>query len=545
MLVLAPTGRDAVLISEALRATGFESRICSDVEEFALELQREPAAGVLAQEALNSGATLILKAALREQPAWSDIPLILMTSRRSPDIGISKFLGQAVNLTLLERPLRRQTLAMAVGSAIRQRKRQYELRDRLADQEKTEERLRQTQKLESLGILAGGIAHDFNNLLTGIIGNISLALEQASLGNRSRKYLEDALHASDRAADLTRQLLAYSGKGRFSVQLLDLSKEVREINALIQSSIPKSVRVLLHLAPGLPAIEADATQLHQIVMNLIINGAEAIGPETEGFVVVETGTAAVDERYLLGTLAAESAAPGEYVYLEVRDTGCGIDKATLPRIFDPFFTTKFMGRGLGLAAVLGIVRGHGGALKVNSTPGRGTTFRVLFPAIRETATVAAPETGLTDFSGSGTILVVDDEEIVRKIAKSTLESWGYRVLLAENGQAALDLFAAKTEISLVLLDLTMPVMNGEQTFQRLQRIRPGMKVLLTSGYDETDAMRSFPGGGLSGFLQKPYTAAQLGASVKRALEGGPGQDGKPDPTWNRARIDSLWRVGGA
>ncbi len=519
VLVLAPTGRDAILISEALRRARQPTEVCSDLEQFAFLLQQNAAAGLVAQEALRSGAASALLKTLREQPAWSDVPVIVMTGRRGSDPAVTKLLEAGCNITLLERPVRIQTLASAVGSALRQRARQYELRERLADEQRTEERLRQTQKLESLGILAGGIAHDFNNLLTGIIGNISLALDREPAMSPRRRYLDDALVASERAADLTRQLLAYSGKGRFAVQSIDVSDVVRQINSLIQTSISKNVRVLLSLANTLPPVQADATQFQQIVMNLIINAAEAIGPGADGLVVVETGHAQVDEPYLLETLGADSASPGEYVYVEVRDTGCGIDEGTLSKIFDPFFTTKFMGRGLGLAAVLGIVRGHRGALKVESTPGRGSAFRVLFPAAHGVAGQEKSGVPRQDFSGSETILVVDDEEIVRRVAKNTLESWGYRVLLAENGQKAVDLFARLTgQISLVLLDLTMPVMSGEQAFQHLQRIQPSVKVILTSGYDEADALSRFNGAGLSGFIQKPYTATQLAQSVKGVFE---------------------------
>ncbi|HLK62623.1 MAG TPA: response regulator [Bryobacteraceae bacterium] len=514
VLVLAPTGRDAFLICEALQRARISAEMCADMESFAARLQRDAAAALLAEEALRSGAASVLLMALREQPAWSDLPLIAMTSRRGSDPTITKLVEQGCNITLLERPVRMQTLTSAVASALRQRRRQYEVRDRLADEQRTEERMRQTQKLESLGILAGGIAHDFNNLLTGIIGNISLAVENEPRVSPRRAYLEDAIQASERAADLVRQLLAYSGKGRFAIQSVNLSDLVRQISSLIRTSISKNVHLMLNPADSLPHIEADPSQVQQIVMNLIINAAEAIGPETDGLVVVETGKTPVDDAYLKTAMGCENAHPGEYVYVEVRDTGCGIDEATLCKIFDPFFTTKFMGRGLGLAAVLGIVRGHNGALKVESVPGRGSTFRVLFPAQSANCSTVQPE---QEASGAGTILVVDDEEIVRRIARNTLESRGYRVVLAENGQIAAELFSkAPEEISLVLLDLTMPIMNGEQTFQRLQRIRPGVKVILSSGYDKADAISKFGGIGLSGFLQKPYTAAQLAESVKRA-----------------------------
>ena len=521
ILVLAPTGRDSFLISDTLRPLRLSIDVCSDLDEFALHLEQGAAAGLIVQEALHEGAPTLARA-LREQPPWSDIPLILMTTHKAPDRVVFNLLEQGANITLLERPLRVQTLTAAVASAVRQRNRQYELRDRVTESQRTEERLRQTQKLESLGVLAGGVAHDFNNLLTGIMGGISLALDREPPSSPRRRYLEDAIQASERAADLTRQLLAYAGKGRFIIQPVNLSDLVREINRLIEISIPKNVRVVLNLSGALPPIEGDPAQLQQIVMNLLMNAAEAIASNQVGLVVAETGMAQVDENYLRKTLRAENAAPGEYVYIEVRDTGCGIDEATLSRIFDPFFTTKFMGRGLGLAAALGIVRGHGGALKVDSVRGQGSTFRVLLPAkgvSQQKRTIEFPVVERS--SGNQTILVVDDEEIVRKAARNSLESWGYRVLLAENGQIAVDLFTeARDRISLVLLDMTMPVMNGEEKLLHLQRIEPGVKVILTSGYDESEAMVRFQGAGLAGFIQKPYTASRLVERVNRIFESG-------------------------
>ncbi len=523
VLILAPTGRDAVLISDALLRAGLPAEICSDLEGFIQRLHRGAAAGVVAEEALrgaSSGpATPLLLKALGEQPAWSDIPLILMTTRSGSGPAVARLLDRGANITLLERPVRMQTLASAVGSALRQRQRQYEMRQRLEEEQSTEERLRQTQKLESLGVLAGGIAHDFNNLLTGIIGNVSLALDCEPPSSPLRGYLEEAVRASERAADLTRQLLAYSGKGRFAIQRVNLSEIVRQISSLIQTSISKNVQVMLNLADGPPPIEADPSQVQQIVMNLIINAAEAIGPDADGLVVVETGQARADEPYLRTALGADSATPGDYVYVEVRDTGSGIDAETLPKIFDPFFTTKFTGRGLGLAAVLGIVRGHRGALKVESALGKGSTFRVMFPATAGAQPVEKPVEAQADFCSGGTVLVIDDEETVRHIAQKALENRGCRVLVAENGQIGVDVYAREAgEIALVLLDLTMPVLNGEQTFHRLQRIRPGVKVILMSGYDEADAMSRFRGAGLVGFLQKPYSAARLSEAVRRVLE---------------------------
>lgn len=382
-----------------------------------------------------------------------------------------------------------------------------------------EEQLRHTQKLESLGVLAGGVAHDFNNLLTGILGNASLALESVSTHHPVRGMLRDVVNASERASHLTRQLLAYAGKGRFIIEPLDLSDLVREISSLIQTSIPKNVQLRLELRDDLPLIEADASQIQQVVMNLVINGAEAMGPNENGTVLVATGAQIVDEHYLLSTFGGSTElAPGTYIRLDVHDTGCGMDEATLNRIFDPFFSTKFIGRGLGLAAVQGIVRGHKGTMKVYSRAGKGTTFTVLFPATEETVAsrkAMIPQATATD----QLILVIDDEEIIRRTAKSMLERYGYTVVLATNGKEGVELFQVLSEkVSAVLLDMTMPVMSGEEAFSRMRAIKPDVKVILSSGYNEVEAVRRFTGKGLAGFIQKPYSSIALGVKIMSVLQ---------------------------
>ncbi|HEY1340370.1 MAG TPA: response regulator [Bryobacteraceae bacterium] len=393
-----------------------------------------------------------------------------------------------------------------------------EINTDVTERRRIEEQLRHTQKLESLGVLAGGVAHDFNNLLTGILKNASLVLDNVPPHHANRKMLEDLMKATKRAADLTRQLLAYAGKGRFVLRTVDLSGLVREISGLIQTSIPKHVQIRLQLADDLPGTEADSGQLQQIVMNLVINGAEAIGPEG-GTVLVRTAAQTIDQPYIATmSSAGELLQPGKYVSLEVHDTGSGMDEETLARIFDPFFTTKFAGRGLGLSAVLGIVRSHRGALKVYSKPGQGSTFKVLLPACAHRISEDPAETS-GDLAGSGTILVVDDEEIVRQTAKHTLERYGYAVVTAEDGGAAVETYRRlPSGIQAVLLDLTMPGMSGEETLRQLQTIDPKVRVVLTSGYNEVEAVQRFAGKGLAGFIQKPYTARLLAERVKEAVE---------------------------
>lgn len=392
----------------------------------------------------------------------------------------------------------------------------------ITERKQIEEQLRQTQKLESLGLLAGGVAHDFNNLLTGILGNSSLALEMFSNSHPARTMLRNVVAASERAAELTRQLLAYAGKGRFVIEPVNLSTLIREISELIRTSIPKTVQLRLELGPDLPCVEADPSQLQQLVMNLVINAAEAIGGGASGTVLVSTGLQEVDEVYIRSTIApGEEIAPGTYIIVEVHDTGCGMDQETLSRIFDPFFTTKFTGRGLGLAAVQGIVRGHKGALKVYSQPGQGSTFKVFLPVTSKQPKEAAHQPSVETLAGQGTILVIDDTQTVRQAAKAMLERYGYMVLVAENGKEGVDIFrVAGDKIALVILDMTMPEMSGEETLRHLKLLRPEAKVLLSSGHNEVEAIQRFSGKGLAGFIQKPYSATALAQTVKSALENG-------------------------
>ena len=383
--------------------------------------------------------------------------------------------------------------------------------------------LRQAQKMESLGILAGGVAHDFNNLLVALLGQTSLALAQLPLESPARTHVEKAVRAAERAADLTRQMLAYSGRGQFEMRFINLNTLIRENLHLFEVAVPKNVQLGSDLAEALPLIEADVGQMQQVVMNLIINAAEAIG-ERPGAVVVSTAAIQVsagDDR--LWRFTGESPTPGHYVVLEVRDNGSGMDAETLSKIFDQFFTTKFTGRGLGLAAVLGIVRGHRGGLHVTSEPGQGTAFRLAFPALDR------PEGGRMENEDKTTpgaftphsspfILVIDDEEPVREAVTDILEMEGLQVLSAASGAAGVDLYRERrAEVRLVLLDLSMPGMNGEQAFHELRRIDPSAQVILSSGYSQLEATQRFVGLGLAGFIQKPYDAATLVEAIRRHL----------------------------
>ncbi|MEO7036097.1 MAG: response regulator [Polyangiaceae bacterium] len=372
-----------------------------------------------------------------------------------------------------------------------------------------ESKLLDAQKLESLGILAGGIAHDFNNLLTGILGNVSLMRLELPATSALAEHVEQIEAVTIRAADLCRQLLAYSGKGRFVVRPLDVSELVRQTAPLLQLSIGKNATLRLDLADPLPSVDADATQMRQVAMNLVVNAAEALG-ERAGVISITTGVLHAEGEYLRNTFLAPELAEGEYVFVEVSDNGCGMGAATQAKIFDPFFSTKFTGRGLGLSAVLGIVRGHKGAIKVYSELGRGTTIKVLFPLSDESAgrlKAAPPQPTL---QRRGTVLVVDDEDVVRGVAARILGSYGFDVILANDGRDGVARFSERRgEIVAILMDLTMPAMDGVDAFREIRNLDSEIPVLLMSGYNEQDAVMRFAGKGLAGFVQKPFTVEVL------------------------------------
>ncbi len=399
----------------------------------------------------------------------------------------------------------------------------HDVTERLAEEQRRQEFERQVyeaQKLESLGLLAGGIAHDFNNMLVGILGNAGLAREEIPATSPAVECLDDIELAARRASELSRQLLAYAGRGKFVVRPLSVRSLIEEMTQLIEVSLPKNVHLRLYLGDADAVVEADAAQLRQVVLNLIVNGAEAIGSRS-GAITISCGGMFCDEDYLYSSFGVDDLPEGRYVTIEISDTGSGMDAETLARIFDPFFSTKRHGRGLGLAAVVGIVRGHGGALRVYSEVGRGSTFKLLLPASVDDP----PSHGSLDDSreqldalGGGTVLVVDDEEAVRTVARRALVRMGLEVLTAEDGRAGLAIYEARRdEIALVLLDMMMPGMGGKETLTELRRVDPGVRVVLTSGYNEQDAISQFAGRGLVGFLQKPWQPKELRELVVRAL----------------------------
>jgi signal transduction histidine kinase len=522
VLVLAPTGRDGGLLRQAIRRAGFESQCCLAADELLREAAEDAGAVLLTEEAVTPQLATGLGRLADEQATWSDLPILLITSdaRRpsTPTEHLVRVAGSRGNVTLLERPIRIGTLVSTVTTALRSRRRQYEIRDYLAERRNNEEQMRETQKLESIGVLAGGIAHDFNNLLTGIIGNTSLALDMAENDPGQTAVLREVMQAGQRAADLTMQLLAYAGKGRFVVRPIDLSVLTGEIAPLVKTFIPRAAQVEMSLIPNPPLVDADASQVQQVVMNLIINAAESLPEGSSGHIKVTTGFADLPKAPRDSAFIGGIAPSGRFVFVEVQDNGCGMSEEVRGRIFDPFYTTKFLGRGLGLSAVMGIVRSHGGALRLESAQALGSTFTAYFPVSSAVPSAASRPTLESGEPLHGTVLFVDDEHLVCALARQALTRRGIEVLLASNGQEAVEIFrTAKERISLIILDLTMPVWGGEHTYEILRRISPDVPVVLSSGYAESMLQERFADRGLSGFLQKPYTARELVAKIRSVL----------------------------
>jgi|GEM_PF-958953 len=404
-------------------------------------------------------------------------------------------------------------LVLSLDRDITERRRAEEERQRL------EAQVQHAQRLESLGVLAGGIAHDFNNLLMGVLGNADLALLHLDAGSPAAARVEDVKRAGLRASDLTQQLLAYAGKGRFVVEPVDLNDVVRDMAKLLEVSTSRRVRLVLDFAPTLPPVEADVAQLRQVVMNLITNASEAVG-DHEGVVTLRTAAEDVDAAWLGGAYGGAGLPPGPYVVMEVTDTGIGMDEATQRKIFEPFFTTKFTGRGLGLAALLGIVRGHHGAVRVTSAPGRGSNFRVVLPPYRGDRPVrrSAAAKPVDAVVRRGTVLVIDDDPTVLEVVSRMLAGVGYDVLFAAEGREGVEKFRAeKDRVRAVLLDMTMPGLSSEETLRQIRALRPDVKVLVISGFTQEDAMARFAGLGVVGFVQKPFERETLVARVASLL----------------------------
>jgi PAS domain S-box-containing protein len=391
---------------------------------------------------------------------------------------------------------------------------------------KLERRLLYAQKMESLGIMAGGIAHDFNNLLLGIMGSIELALMDVTPETPVYKNLKRAMKASHRASDITRQMLAYSGKGHFVMTQAQPSSLLKGMSDILRSTVSRSISIKTDIPDRIPEIMADTGQFQQVIMNLVTNSSEAIG-DKQGEIMITAGEESISADYLVHKRLDAELKPGKYVFIDISDNGCGMDDDVKKKLFDPFFSTKQTGRGLGLPAVQGIMRGHGGAVIVESMKDSGTKARIIFPALGETGQLKArvvtgspalPESG----EKSGLILVVDDEDVVRDLCMEFVTIAGYQVLGAEDGLKGVEIFRRESDnLACVLLDLSMPRMDGVTAFHEMKKINPDIPVILCSGYSEDNAMRSFAGETPAGFLQKPYKLEVLSEKLRSVIKAIP------------------------
>jgi len=419
------------------------------------------------------------------------------------------FLRQQTKAQLADLESRVATRTTELVKALDDLKRESQERLRVEEERRVFQRkFEETQRLESLGVLAGGIAHDFNNILTGILGSASLAKLDIAPGSHLDEHLARIEKSSCRAAELCEQMLAYAGKGQVALRHLDMNTLVNETMELLHASVPKDARLCIDLTPNLPAILGDPGRMRQVIMNLVINAAESLGPQPRRVTLASRLSSLTKEQLATLTFPGDAVA-GPFVCVEISDTGAGMTPETMRRIFEPFFTTKFTGRGLGLCAVQGIIRSRGGALDVQSEVGKGSTFRAFFPALSSGVKAPAPAPAAQVQQANpanSTILVVDDEPGVRDIAAVALRRQGYRVLSASNGAEAVALIQQSSQtIDGVLLDLTMPDLDGVSTLQALRVLRPGLRAVLMSGFDQYEATRRFDGLNLAAFLQKPFT----------------------------------------
>jgi PAS domain S-box-containing protein len=388
-----------------------------------------------------------------------------------------------------------------------------------AERRRLEQQMEQAQRIDSLGVLAGGIAHDFNNLLATILGNVALVRNEAVRGAAAQACLGDVESAARTAAGLCQQMLVYAGRAPCVAEPLDLGALVRDMAQLLRSSVSRKLGLDLPLADGLPLVVADASQLRQVVMNLVLNAAEAIG-DADGAVTVTTGAVEVGRERLRGALLGDAMPEGRCVVLEVADTGCGMDAVTQRRIFEPFFTTKFAGRGLGLAAVLGIVRQLRGGIEVESVPGGGTRFRVLFPVAEATVPAALPEPAPAPggWTGEGLVLVVDDDPAIRRLLRRHLQQLGLGMLEAPGGAEGIELFRSNVgRIRAAIVDLTMPHVDGVETLRELRRMDRDVYVVVASGWAEAEVEARFRDERPDGFMRKPFRLETVRNHLRAAL----------------------------
>ncbi|MGN6392545.1 MAG: ATP-binding protein [Gemmatimonadales bacterium] len=521
VVVHTPTGRDGTLVATLIRANGYLVHRTAAPAELLRELDEERIGVlVLAEEALDLDTSLALCQCLANQPSWSDLPLIALTSARrggrGPAVDLDR-IREAGNVTLLERPVQPVTLLSAVRAALRARARQFQVQRYLDERARAEEHVRRRQRIEAVGKLAGGVAHEVNNMMTAVLGFSDMALQRLPADHAAAADIQEVIKAGSRAARITQQLLAFSRQQLNQPEPLSVSTVVRDLGKLLQQSLGADYELHLTVPPEVPLVYADRTQLEQVLINLVLNARDATPPGGMVSVVVETLEldASFQRRH-------EEVAfrPGAYVMLAVSDTGTGMDRETMDRAFEPFYTTKPVGQGtgLGLSTVYGIVKQAGGYVWLYSEPGQGTAVKIYLP-VADSAEPAAARGEHPRLSGHERILVVEDEDLVRQIARRAFESYGYEVLEAPSGQAAVDLLAAAgLPIDLILCDIVMPGLSGPELEGALRRAAPGAPILYTSGYAGSDVLLRRLVVPSAPFIQKPFRATDLAVKVRALLD---------------------------
>jgi len=511
VLLVEDSASDADLLLETLRETEgdlFQVTVLERLDK-ALRLLKTSLFDVLLLDLRlpDSEGVETFRAARASAP---HIPIVLLTGVDDEAVGVEA-MRQGIQDYLVKGRADGRQIARAIRYAIERKRSEEALR-------RMEERLGQTQKLESLGVLAGGIAHDFNNLLTVSLGHAELALAEVPADSPVHLHLQRILRATKHAAELSRQMLTYSGKQPLALETLSLSALVKQAGRMLEVSISRNARLSYRLEENLPLVLGDTTQLSQAMVNLVLNASEAIG-EREGTITIATRTLQCGRALLDDFQTDRFLREGLYVCLEVSDTGCGMDAQTRAKVFDPFFTTKFVGRGLGLAVVQGIVRGHKGTITVESEPGKGSTFRILLPPAQVPSRREGPQIPVPRRAGAGgTVLFAEDEEMVRELGTLLLNSLGFTVLAAADGREAVELFQAhRQEIVCAMLDLVMPLMDGAEALRELRRLQPDLRVIICSGYDEQRVSSQLKGLGTVAFLQKPYQIADLADTLQALL----------------------------
>jgi signal transduction histidine kinase len=522
VVIHTPTGRDGALVAELLASSGIKVEPTASGAELAHRLERPVGALVLAEEALHVETARRLRDHLLAQPSWSDLPIIVLVGASRglrPSSAALEGLREIGNITLLERPVQPVTQLSAVRAALRARVRQFQVQSYLKERARAEEQERRRQRIEAAGKLAGGVAHEVNNMMTAVLGFADIALKRLDPGHPAAGDLREVLKAGGRTARITQQLLAFTRQQLNQPETLSLSVVIRDLANLLQQSIGAEYMLRLELPEDVPPVVADRTQLEQVVINLLLNARDAT--PRGGTISLSVARAELDETYpdRHGDVAFR---PGHYVLLAVSDSGSGMSREIMDRAFEPFYTTKPVGQGtgLGLSTVYGIVKQAGGYVWLYSEVDRGTTVKIYLPAIG----VPEPRVSRPDLRrlyGHERVLVVEDEELVRRIACSALEEYGYRVVEAADGSAAMALLAAGTEVDLILCDIVMPGLSGQELGAALTRAAPGAIILYMSGYTGSDVklrqlvLPSAP------FIQKPFLASDLAAKVRGLLDQRP------------------------